>query len=223
MQALSEKEILRLHESKVCVVGCGGLGGYIIEILARLGVLNITVVDFDVFETNNLNRQLFSTESRLGTSKTSAAIKRIASVNSDAVITGITERLDENNASDILKGHDIAVDALDNAETRLLISRTCRELGIPMVHGSIAGWYGQVASIFPGDNTLEKLFSSLKSERGIEKDYGNLPFTASAIASIQCAECVKILTGKETIRNALLVVDLLNGSYDVVYTGGNNP
>jgi len=219
VNALSIEDVLKLHDAKVCVIGVGGLGGYVVEILSRIGVLNITIVDYDVFEPNNLNRQLFSEESLIGSYKVDVAIRRIASVNSDVMVTGIKEKLMESNAQEILAGHDVVIDALDNIQTRLMLAGVCTDLGIPMVHGSIAGWYGQVACVFPGDDTLGKIFGDVKAERGIERELGNLPFTASTVASIQCAECVKILIGKHVERNAILQVDLLNGEYNSIPLG----
>ena len=213
VNALSVEDVLKLHNAKVCVIGVGGLGGYVIEILARLGILNMTIVDYDVFELNNLNRQLFSKESLIGSYKVDAGAQRIAGVNSDVAINRIREKLTEDNAHEILAGHDIIIDALDNIQTRLMLAKVCTDLYIPMVHGSIAGWYGQVACVLPGDDTLEKVFGDVKAGYGIEKELGNLPFTASTVASIQCAECVKILTGKYIERNTILQIDLLNGEY----------
>jgi len=212
MQALSGQEVAALHTKKVCVIGAGGLGGYIVAMLARIGVLHITLVDYDVFEASNLNRQLFSRESFLGMPKVEAAVQYIAEVNSAVRLIGIQEKFSEDNADDLLRGHDVVVDALDSIKTRFLLVRTCRELNIPLVHGSIAGWFGQVCSILPGDDTLEKLYRNAKEERGGEVRLGNLPFTAAAVASFQCAECVKLLLGREDlIRNAVLQVDLLDG------------
>jgi len=213
LNALSEEDVLKLHKSKVCVVGSGGLGGYIVEILARIGVLNITLVDYDVFEDSNLNRQLFSEESFIGQPKIDGAIERICKVNSAVTINGVREKLTQNNATGILADHDVVMDALDSIQTRLLLAEACAVLNIPMVHGSIAGWYGQVACIFPGNDTLNKIYGNTKVKHGIEQEVGNLPFTASMVASIQCAECVKILTAKSTVQNTVLRVDLLNCEY----------
>lgn len=215
VSALSEKEVLELHTKRVCVVGCGGLGGYIVEILARIGVLNITIVDYDVFDVNNLNRQLFSAENLLGVSKVDAAASRIASINSDVIIRTVKEKLDDTNAANIIADHDIVVDALDNIQTRSTLSKACDNKNIPMVHGSIGGWFGQVACIFPGDGLIKKIYKDT-GERGIEKKLGNLPFTASTVASIQCAECIKLLLGRQTMKNSLMQIDLLHGELNVI-------
>ena len=215
IKALSLDEATALHTKKVCVIGCGGLGGYIIEILARIGVGYITAVDYDVFEENNLNRQILSTEKQLGVYKTEAAVRRIAEVNSDITINGLNVKFDKNNGPGILKGHDIVMDALDNIETRLLVSKICNNLNIPLVHGSIGGWYGQVATIFPGDNTMETIYQN--SKKGIELELGNLPFTVSTTASLQCAECIKVLSGKgEVLRHSLCHINLLENEFHVI-------
>ncbi|MCL2856750.1 MAG: HesA/MoeB/ThiF family protein [Oscillospiraceae bacterium] len=224
IRALSHEEVKSLHTKKVCIVGLGGLGGYVVEILARIGVLNITAVDYDVFEHNNLNRQLFSTEALLGHPKTEGAGSRIKAVNSAVQLNLIGEKLTESNALGVLQGHDCVVDALDNIPSRLLLQDTCEKLGVPMVHGSIAGWFGQVAAIFPGDKLFQKIFKNVSvdgtvPEKGVERELGNLPFTASTVASMQAAEVVKILCGRQVLRNTLTQIDLLDFEFNTLYFG----
>ena len=149
MKALSEEDMKKLYNSKVCVVGCGGLGGYIIEMLARIGVGHITAIDGDVFDETNLNRQLLSNTENIGFNKAEEAKKRMKLVNPHVTINAIITMLDESNAVDLLKGHDVVVDALDNIKSRKLIQKYSSKLNIPMVHGAIAGFYGQVTTIYP--------------------------------------------------------------------------
>ena len=224
LRALSAEEFGSLQTKNVCVIGLGGLGGYIVEILARIGVLNISAVDFDVFEPNNLNRQIFSTESLLGHPKTEGAHNRIKKVNSEVKLRIIREKLTPESVSGILQGHDLAVDALDNIPSRFALQNSCENLGIPMVHGSIAGWFGQVANIFPGDRLLDKIYKNAFGpgkipEKGVERELGNLPFTASFVASLQAAEAVKILCGRSVLRNTVIRVDLLDCEYDTIFLG----
>jgi molybdopterin/thiamine biosynthesis adenylyltransferase len=217
LHALSAGDTDLLHSKKVCVIGCGGLGGYIIEILARIGIGSITAVDCDVFDVSNLNRQLFCQESLIGKSKAQAAADRVADINSEVNINALNVRFDEMSGEDLLNGHDIVMDALDNINTRRVLCRICAKLSIPLVHGSIAGWYGQVASIFPGDDTIDKIYPNLSKDKGIESTLGNLPFTASAVASLQCAECIKILTGRGSVLGKkLLRVDLLSCEFNEI-------
>ena len=212
--ALSAKEVKLLHGKKVCVIGCGGLGGYVVEMLARVGVGYITVVDNDVFEASNLNRQLFSTEQVIGVPKVEVAKRRVKEVNSQVKLNGLHIRFDESNGKEIVRNHDIVIDALDSVKTRLLLEKVCANLALPLVHGSIGGWYGQVTSILPGDDTIHKIYQNVKEEKGAERILGNLPFSAALVASMQCAECIKILTGKgNLIRKEILQVDLLEGEF----------
>ena len=215
MNTLSVEENERLRSFKACVVGCGGLGGYVIELLGRLGVGSITAVDGDVFEVTNLNRQLLSSEELLGKSKAFEAQERMRKVNSDVTVHPIRDFVTEGNCDEIIKGHDIVVDALDNMTTRRLLERHCETQNIPLIHGAIAGWYGQVSAIMPGDRTLQKIYPSDES-KGAETELGNPSFSPAMIASIEVAEAVKVLLGRgELLRNKLLTVDLLNQEYEI--------
>ena len=115
--ALTEEECLLLREKRVLVVGCGGLGGHIIDQLARIGIGFLRVVDGDVFEETNLNRQLLSSVPLLGINKAKAATEHIARVNPHITVDTVDAFLTEENAADLLTGCDIVVDAL-NAERK---------------------------------------------------------------------------------------------------------
>lgn len=218
MEALSAEEIYKLNNSKVCVVGCGGLGGYIIEMLGRIGVGYITIVDGDIFDETNLNRQLVSHTKNIGLSKSLETKKRMKLVNPHIQIKALNTILDESNSISILKGHDVIVDALDNIKTRQIIQNSSAKLNIPMVHGAIGGFYGQVTTIFPNENTLDFLYpENGRVEEGIEKELGNPSFIPPLIASVEVAEVIKILIGRgELLRRKILFVDLLENSFDLI-------
>lgn len=216
-EAVGEAEQAILAESRVLVVGCGGLGGYLVEFLGRVGVGRITVVDGDVFEESNLNRQLFATADEIGRPKVDAAERRMRAVNPLVQLTPVCEMLTEENARGLLTGQQVAVDALDNIPARLLLGRTAAELGIPLVHGAIAGWRGHVCVVQPGDDTLHMLYDGAPDDgRGEEIYDGSLGFTAAAVASLQAAETVKLLLKRGMHRDReLLELDLLNGEWMV--------
>lgn len=217
---LSEEENEKLKDFKVCVIGCGGLGGYIIEMLGRLGIGHITAVDGDVFDETNLNRQILSDEASLGMSKAEKAKQRMELVNSTIEVKPIAEMFTKTNGIEMLKGHDVVVDALDDIETRLVLQQLCEELQIPLVHGAIAGWYGQVATILPGDRTLDFIYARKKQPKGVEKELGNPSFTPAQVASIQVSEVVKLLIGRgEFLRNKILFINMLDQEYDIVELG----
>ena len=118
-KTLSTADQLTLFRSTVIVIGCGGLGGYIIEELARLGVGRLKAVDPDVFEEHNLNRQLMSTVAALGQPKAQVASARVSQINPAVQITALREHFSKENGRSLLDGSDVAVDALDSITTRL--------------------------------------------------------------------------------------------------------
>ncbi|HIJ82531.1 MAG TPA: HesA/MoeB/ThiF family protein, partial [Desulfuromonadales bacterium] len=195
-QAISACDQLALFCSSVAVIGCGGLGGYVVEELARLGVGRIVVIDPDVFEEHNLNRQLFSSTANLGRAKVEAATARVSEINPAVTLVPIQEAFSPANGEDLLKGCQIAVDALDSIQVRLELAELCTTMNIPLVHGAIAGWFGHVATQFPGDSTLQTIYSSWKGGKGVEQTLGNPSFTPAVIASIEVAEVCKLLLGQ---------------------------
>ena len=215
ISTLSEEENNKLKHFKVCIIGCGGIGGYVIEMLSRIGIGYLTVVDKDIFDESNLNRQILSSEENIGSLKVESAIKRVNSINSNIEIKMINDVFCEENGEAILKDHHIVVDCLDNIDNRILLQKICKKLKIPFVHGAIGGWYGQVSSVFPGDDTLNKIYK--QNTIGIEKKLGNPSFTPATIASIEVSETIKILLNKgDILRNKLLIIDLLYNDYNII-------
>jgi molybdopterin/thiamine biosynthesis adenylyltransferase len=203
--ALSPEELLRLRESRVLVAGCGGLGGYLIEYLVRLGVGHITAADGDVFEASNLNRQILSDTAHIGSLKALAAKERAAGVNPDSEVIPVCEFLTEENADRLLKGQDLALDALDYFSARKILASACAKAGIYMVHGGIQGWCAQVCVISPGSGVLDRISPADEED----PDRSSLSFVPAFCASVQAAEAVKILCGrKPELENKLLAADL---------------
>ncbi|MCL1874869.1 MAG: HesA/MoeB/ThiF family protein [Synergistaceae bacterium] len=196
------------------VIGCGGLGGSIIELLARAGIGGLIVVDGDVFSESNLNRQLLCTEDNIGQNKSEAAARRVAQVNSNVKVKSVALFLNEENAHEILSGCDIVFDALDNIRSRLILCGAARVRNIPVVHGAVAGWYGQVSVITPDNRLLPDIWEK-QSNEGIETDLGVPTFAPTIIASLQVSEGIKHLIGKNTLScNSLLYVDMLENRID---------
>jgi molybdopterin-synthase adenylyltransferase len=215
---LSIQQQLALLRSKVAVFGCGGLGGYIIEELARLGVGRITVVDPDVFEEHNMNRQLLCTQELLGKKKVDAAVHRVNAINPAVRLQSFDVAFGQDNSTEILKGVTVAADALDSIPVRLELAEACKDQNIPLVHGAIAGWSGHVAVQYPGENILQHLYAGKKTGHGVEKKLGNPSFTPAAIASLEVAEIVKILLGTEPLLpRRYLAVDLYHMEFTEVF------
>ncbi|MCF6459754.1 HesA/MoeB/ThiF family protein [Clostridium sp. Cult3] len=218
MDSLSIADMNRLNHSKVCVIGCGGLGGYVVEMLGRIGVGYITAIDGDVFDETNLNRQIVCHTENISMSKANETKKRMKLVNPHIQVNAIETMITESNVLTLIQGHDVIVDALDNIQTRFIVKYAAEKLNIPMVHGAIAGFYGQVATILPGDDILDLLYPpNSRMGEGVEKRLGNPSFIPPLIASIQVAEVIKLLTQRgKLIRNKVLFIDLLNSSFDLV-------
>ena len=199
----------RLLESRAAVVGCGGLGGWIIEILARAGVGEIVMADGDVFDDNNLNRQLYAHEENIGMSKAEAAAERVRLVNGAVSAIPKTLFVNEENGAEVLNGCSVVIDALDGNSARSAVLNICSGLGIPFVHGAIGGCFAQCAVYRPGDRPLWERAGT--PDKGGEVTSGNPPFTPPFAASIEAAEALKILAGLDGALNGeLLWFDLRN-------------
>ncbi len=215
-QTISEDEQVILSQVKIAVIGCGGLGGYIAEQLCRLGIGELTLVDYDVFEESNLNRQILANTGNLGQFKVEEAGKRLHLINPSTKLNLIRDKFSSENASLILAECDLVMDALDSITARLALQKACSALQIPFIHGAIAGWYAQITTVFPGDDTLNTLYSNQDS-KGIEKELGNPAFTPAVAASWQVAEAVKVLLKKgEILRKKILFINLLDNEMDTV-------
>ncbi len=212
---------IRLLRSHMAVVGAGGLGGTIAELLARMGVGHIIIIDDDRFAEQNLNRQLMCTERNIGKYKAKVAAARVRRINSAVRVTVRTERLTVDNASRLLRGAEVVLDALDNLSSRLAVEKACRELKIPFVHGSIAGFCGQLMTVYPEDPGLQAIYSATSPpETGIETRLGNPATTPAIIAALEVQEAIKIITGiGEPVRNRLLVFDLLTAEVHSINIG----
>jgi len=211
--AITADEQRLLGQKRVLVAGCGGLGGYLIEYLARLGVGGVTAADGDTFEESNLNRQLLSAPALLGRAKARAAAERAAFVNPAVSVRAEERFLDEGCADELVAGHDLALDALDSAPARLTLEDACARAGIPLVHGAIEGWSAQVAVVPPGSGALRRLYGIRTSPGG----KSSLSFTPPLCAALQTAEAVKLLLGREApLTGKLLLADLKRMEWDEV-------
>ena len=219
-QSLSAKDQIQLLESRVCIVGLGGLGGLVTETLARMGIGRLTLVDGDVFEAHNLNRQLLSRSDGLGRSKASDAENRVAAINPGIETNAVAEYLTASNAPALLGECDLAVDCLDNLRSRFTLARATAQAGIPMISAAVAGLSGHITTIFPQDKGLEAIYGpadQLKVDKGEEQLLGCLAPGVNLMASLECAEALQVLLSKENIlRNRLLVVDLGDYTFETL-------
>ncbi|MBC2744671.1 MAG: HesA/MoeB/ThiF family protein [Desulfosarcina sp.] len=212
MKTLSEADQIRLLESAVCIVGLGGLGGLVTETLARMGIGRFYLVDGDMFEAHNLNRQLLSSIDRIGMPKVEAAVMRVKTINPGLEVNATGAFLTSENADTLVGSCNIVVDCLDNIQSRFILEAAAKRAGIPMVSAAVAGISGHVTTIFPEDKGLENIYGpedQLNMAKGAETRLGCLAPGVNLVASLECMEVVNLLLNpQKALRNRLLVIDL---------------
>jgi molybdopterin/thiamine biosynthesis adenylyltransferase len=218
-EILTAPEQVKLADSRVAVIGAGGLGGGVIQVLARAGIGCLTVVDGDVFDETNLNRQVLSRMDNIGQPKALEAARMVLAINPAVTVDPLQERLSAGNASQLLAGAAVVVDALDNVPDRLLLAKAARQMALPLVHGAIAGFDGRLMTVFPEDEGLERLYGegphSVDDPSRPEAVLGVPSPTPSLVAVLQAAEVLKILLGRgRTLRNRMLHIDLENARFE---------
>lgn len=203
----------KLSEAKVLCIGAGGLGAPLTLYLAAAGVGTLGILDFDVVDFSNLQRQVIHSEKTLGELKVESAKNRLLELNSDIEINTYNTRLTSDNAMDIIKDYDIVVDGTDNFATRYLVNDACVLLGKPNVYGSIFRFEGQV-SIF--DAKRGPCYRCLYPEPpppGLVPscaEGGVLGILPGIVGTMQAAEVIKLIIGKgKPLIGELLFVDVL--------------
>ena len=208
---ISPKDQLKLFSSSVAIIGCGGLGGHIAEMLARVGVGHLSIFDFDIFEEHNLNRQNFSNYENIGREKVTVAKEALEKINPSTQIDAFVQKFNPTDDFPMISNADIIVDALDNPQTKLELAKICKDNHMGFVHGAIAGMSGQFAT----NATLEHLYPDGSS--GAEISVGNPSFCVAFAASIQSAEIVKsILSIGKNLRDTILMTDLLENEFHIL-------
>ncbi len=207
-----------LAEATVFVCGCGGLGGVVAHLLARAGVGHLVLCDSDVFFPSNLNRQWFALPSTMGRPKAAEAALGSRLINPLIRVSSFQEPLTPKTAHRLLDGCHTAVDALDNLESRFLLEKAARSLSIPMVHGAVAGWLGQVATFLPDSSIgLSAIYGDRRKRSEAEEDLGVLGPAPAVIGSLQAMEILRLLTGRPpAYAGRLLYFDGETGTCHIV-------
>jgi sulfur-carrier protein adenylyltransferase/sulfurtransferase len=212
----------RLGESRVLLVGAGGLGSPAALYLAAAGVGHLALVDDDRVERSNLQRQVLHNDAGTGTLKTQSAKKALKALNPEIEVTGIAIRLERSNAREVLAGHHVVVDGSDNFATRYAVNEACIALGIPNVHGSVFRFEGQVSVFWPGrPGTAGPCYQCLYPEPPPPElapscaEAGVLGVVPGVIGLLQAAETLKLLlhTG-DPLVGRMLHYDALHARFD---------
>ncbi|MGZ7047535.1 MAG: HesA/MoeB/ThiF family protein [Methanobacterium sp.] len=214
----------RLKDANLTVIGCGGIGGATTEMLVRMGIGNLTIIDKDNFAVSNINRQLMSSFYSVGKSKVDTTYEILKSINPFVNITAFEEELNEDNVRKILDGSDIVIDALDNLITRIIVSRYAYESKIPFIHGAIHGTMGQVTVFNKHTPTYEELFKLPSLDKDLTEEVvskvkemsAEIPPVIAPIPNIvgclQAFEAFKLITlqGNPIMAPDVLMFDLLS-------------
>ncbi|WP_426476332.1 HesA/MoeB/ThiF family protein [Chryseobacterium sp. CBSDS_008] len=209
----------KIRSSKVLVIGAGGLGSPVIQYLAAAGVGTLGVADCDEVELHNLNRQIIHTENRVGLSKVNSAETFVKELNHQVKLIGIEEKINGNNADNIISQYDVIVDGSDNFSTRYLVNDTCVTLKKTLVYGSILGFSGQV-SVFNhnGSKNLRDIFPEPPFDEDVADcdSLGVLGALPGMIGSMMALQALKIITGLPVSVNQLTLVDTLNWRFQTI-------
>lgn len=214
MSLLGEEGQRRLLDSTVAVVGLGGLGSIVALYLAAAGVGRLVIVDPDVVEVHNLNRQLLYGEPDLGLPKAYAAARRLRELRSDLRVVPVKASIEEGAARDAIREADVVVDALDNWRARLALADTAWEAGMPLVHAAVERYYAQLTTIKSGLTSCLHCIAPARAEQRCVSVIGP---AVGVAASLEALEVIKIIAGiGEPLYNKLLVIDALTPSIDTI-------
>lgn len=208
----------KLLNAKVLVIGAGGLGSPLIYYLAAAGVGKIGIVENDVVDISNLQRQIIHDTNHLGIHKGESAKERVNALNPDVEVILYKTFIDHTNAMEIIKDYDIVADGSDNFQTRFLINDACYLLGKPLVHGAVLRFEGQVSAFVPGDNNpCYRCIYEEAPPPGFApscKEAGVLGSVVGVVGTIQATEVIKLITGiGEPLIGKLLVYDALSAEF----------
>jgi molybdopterin/thiamine biosynthesis adenylyltransferase len=204
----------KLKKSHIFIAGAGGLGSPISIYLAVAGIGTITVVDKDVVELTNLNRQILYYDIDIGKKKTSSAEKKLTAINPDVKIRVVDTTIDETNVTRLVGKSDGIVDAMDNFPTRYLLNEAAVKKNIPFFHGAIRGLYGQVTTIIPGKTPCLRCIFPNAPPKEVFPVVGVTP---GLIGMIQATEVLKYLINEgRLLTNRLLIWDGLEARADEI-------
>ena len=206
---------VRLAQKTAVVIGIGGLGSNIANMLARAGVGHLRLVDPDTVDMSNLHRQYLYTEDDVtrGRKKAEIAAERLHRANSAGGYEPVVERLDGASAERLIAGADVVMDALDNMESRGPLNQACVKRGIPLIHGAFLGTHGQSVTVLPGETgCLQCLMPELVGDAAPPQpntEVGVIGPGPALVAAWQSLEAIKILVeDRAAVSRALTIFDL---------------
>lgn len=207
----------KLLNSKVLVIGAGGLGSPVLYYLAAAGIGTLGIADFDTVGISNLQRQIIHYTSDLGRKKVDSAEDKLKQLNPDVKIVKYPYFLDLDSIEEVIENYDVVIDAVDNFPARYLISDCCYFLKKPLVEGAVLGFEGILMTIIPGKSPCYRCLYPEPPEDGVVptcNDLGIMGMVAGTIGSLQALEAVKVLLGiGRTLSGRILTFDGLNMNF----------
>jgi len=205
----------RIKNSRVFIAGAGGLGSAVSIYLSAAGVGYLKIVDKDIIEISNLNRQILYIEEDIGRAKAESARQRLNDINKDITIEVVGEEIGEENIIELLSDMDVIVDCMDNFTARFILNKRAIEQGIAFIHGGVWGLGGVVTTIIPGKTPcLKCIFPEVPPSSGLFPVLGT---TVGVIGSIQATETLKYITKRgDLLSNRLLLYDGESMSFEEV-------
>lgn len=223
-EIFTEEEQELLRTTPIVIIGCGGLGGTIIEQFVRAGFEQLTIIDQDVFDETNLNRQIRSNLDTINKSKVEITKKAMEKINPNVNITAYDLTITPDNISEVLQNNKILIDAVDNVYTRVMISREAKKQAMVFVHSAVEKTSGQLSVFEPNSVSYEELFKLKSVNKALDDEVKNyllsisakkpqvLGITPSIFAALQVNETIKYILGKDGVVLAptVLMWDLFN-------------
>ena len=212
---MGEEALIRLKQSRVLIIGAGGLGSVTIPSLAAAGAGHIGIVEFDKVEESNLQRQLLYTPSDIGKEKIHIAKAKAEQLNPNLEISIYKEQFNQTNSKDLVSAFDLILDCTDNLPTRFLINDTCAKLKKPLIYASVSDYKGMVTILHHQKNmNLRDIFPEAPEKA---ESAGIIPTLPMIIGSIQANEAIKLLTrAGDILDGQLLIYNILKNSFHVV-------
>jgi len=210
----------KLRDSKVCVIGVGGIGNPIVTQLTAMGIGKLKIVDRDVIEISNLHRQHLYTENDIGKVKVEVAVERLKGINPTVEIEAVPVSVSKYTAESIVKGFDVVIDALDSIDARYALNDACIKFDIPFIYAGALGMLGSVCTILPNKSAcLRCIFPALaEDDMPTCSTEGVHPSILYLVSGVQVSETIKIITGQQpTLVNKLLYIDLNELSFDKIH------
>jgi len=207
----------KLLAAKVFIIGAGGLGCPVGYYLAAAGVGTIGIIDNDIVEMSNLQRQIAHSTKTLGMLKVESAKSTFEALNPDVKVIGMAERLSKDTIMSLIKDYDIVADGSDNFPTRYLVNDACVLMKKPLVSGAILKFEGQVTTIVPGEGHCYRcLFEEMPQAELVPscREAGVIGAIPGVVGSLQAVEVLKLILGKgEVLKNTLLIYDALKTTF----------